>query len=86
MPTQGQIDAVIDIIVNSFEGDPAKFSSAMTKLKLQQEYAEIESQIRHVRQTYNEVTADFNAGLETLEAQLAAKKQEIDDLINGTGA
>lgn len=85
MPTQGQIDAVIDIIVQSFDADPAKFSSAMTKLKLQQEYAEIESQIRHLRQTYNEVTADFNSGLETLEAGLAAKKQEIDDLINGIG-
>jgi len=80
MASEVQINAVVDAIVTAFGGDAALFQAFLTRGKLEQELAALESAERNLRDGFTDDTTDFNAALAANQALQADKQAEIDAL------
>jgi len=80
MPTQVQIDAVVDAVITAFDADPALWSAFLNRAKLETELAELESTQRNLGAEYATETQAYNDALAANQALQAAKQAEIDAL------
>lgn len=81
MPTQQQIDAVVDAVIGAGFTTQQQFQDAMEKLKLEQELSELQSQLNNARDQFDQDEAAFNSQVSDLAALIAAKQAEIDALV-----
>lgn len=80
MATELQINAVVDAVVKSFNGDPAKFEAFLKRASLETEYRELESKLRQAQATEDAQNAAFRSAYQELVDALDAKQSEIDAL------
>jgi len=80
MATQGQINAVVDGIVQAFGGNVTLFNAWLDRSKLETELAALVSAERKLRAQFAGETGQFNTALEANQAAQAAKEAEIDAL------
>ena len=80
MATQAQIEAITDLVLVAFDGDPAKFQSFLTRAALSTELAELQSSARNLQAEQDVDNAAFTADLVANAEAQAAKQAEIDAL------
>ena len=80
MATEAQINAVVDAVVEAFEGNPALFKAFLERAKLETEFRAIESEIRRAEVSEHAQSTAYQVAYTELETRLAAKQAEIDAL------
>jgi hypothetical protein len=71
---------ILETIVVKFNGDIKLFEAWLTRSKLETDTAKIQSAIRNAQNKQAKDTDAYNAQIESLQAQLNAKRAEIDAL------
>ena len=80
MATQQEISAVVDLIIQAFEGDINLFKAWLNRSRKQIELAQLESEIRKETASMDMDNAKHQALLIDLANQIQLKTAEIDDL------
>jgi len=80
MATTIEINAIADIILNTFDHDAALFQTFLSRAKLQAELDQLASAERGLRTDQNEDVQAFNDALAANQQAQAAKQAEIDAL------
>ena len=80
MATEQQQSALTDVFISVFGSDSAALEAALTRMKLQNELAEIESEQRNLQAEADASAQDYVAQLSDLAAERAAKVAKIDAL------
>ena len=66
MATETEINAICDIILEVFEGDPQVFEASLAEIKVNTDRVTIENQIEAIRKDIFEFTEAKNAEIQAL--------------------
>lgn len=80
MATDPEINAIADEILLAFDSDVNKFRLFLRRASLETELAELESQQRIAQNVKSTADATYVADNAAIQAEIAAKKAEIDGL------
>ena len=78
--TQAQIEAVVQIVIDEFDANPALFRTFLGRARLEAELDQLASAERVIRTDFAGDQDEFNTALAANQQAQAIKQSEIDSL------